>query len=103
VCSSGGEAPPGQGGAGQGRHAGAAGPAALQGEVDVRGLRGGNRELRGGHQPAGGAAGLEPGERRRGSRRRGGGQAHSGEAARRVEIRTTNTSQQQHADSVSFT
>lgn len=80
VVRPGGEPPPGEGGAGQGRHAGAAGPAALPGEVHLRGVCGGNRQLRGGHQPAAGPPGLEPGER---GRRRGHGRG-SGEAAGRL-------------------
>lgn len=68
MSSSGGEASPGEGGPGQGGHVGAARPAAVRGEVDVRGVRGGDGELRGGHEPAGGPARLEPGARTGGGR-----------------------------------
>uniref|UniRef100_A0A8C4NQC1 AAA+ ATPase domain-containing protein n=1 Tax=Dicentrarchus labrax TaxID=13489 RepID=A0A8C4NQC1_DICLA len=89
VSSSGGEASPGEGGPGQGGHVGAAGPAAVRGEVNVRGVCGGDGELRGGYEPPEGPPGLEPGERSRRRRRRrgrgGGGASDSGQTAGHVE------------------
>lgn len=76
VAPPGGQSPPGEGGAGQVGHAGAARPAALPGEIHLRGVCGRDGQLRGGHQPAAGPPGLEPGE----GSRRGRGRA-SGEAA----------------------
>lgn len=88
MSPSGGEASPGAGGPGQGGHVGAAGPAAVRGEVDVRGVRGGDGELRGGHEPAGGPAGLEPGARRGGGRGDGPG---SGQTAGGIETEDKQT------------
>lgn len=84
ISSSGREASPGAGGPTQGGHVGAAGSAAVRGEVDVRGVCGGDGEFRGGHESAGGPPRLEPGERRGG---RGDG-PNSGQTAGPVEPQT---------------
>lgn len=81
ILPSGWTASPGEGGPGQGGHVGAARPAAVWREVDVRGVCGGDRKLRGGHESARGSSRLEPGERRGGR----GVEPGSGQTAGRVE------------------